>query len=1071
MTQKKITTVAGWIVFGMAMMVYFMSAERTGSLWDCGEFVLGAYKLQVVHPPGAPLFLIVGRLFTWVADVVSSDPANIAFAVNLMSGMFTAFAATFVAWSTMIMSRLAFVGRGKELDLTQTYVTAGAGIVAGLATAFCSSIWFSAVEGEVYAMSTFFTAMTAWAMIKWYGLPKDPMHDRWIVFAMYSAGLSIGVHLLSLLTFPALALLYYFKTYEKHSIRGALIAMAIGMITVPVVQGVIIVGVPALWGGLELFSVNSLGMPFHFGLFPLLIMLGSLITVGIRLSHQDGPKTLDKVLLGVAGLMFVFALIGIYMMDMTSASDESNSASRLFRTVFVAGCGIAAYMFYLKSRRGLLQRLVSALAIMMIGYSAIGIVVIRANANPPINMNSPSDAMRLIPYLNREQYGERPLFRGPHFDALPVATKKVDRYGQVGDRYEVIDHKISYVYDDKDKMLLPRIGHNDSNRPQLHRLWMGDRNRPADMAYNMEFMFRYQIGWMYVRYFMWNFVGRQNGEQGYYPWNPKSGHWLSGIAPIDGARLYNQSKLPDTIKKHQARNKYFFLPLIFGFIGFFWQLKRRRKDWVGLMMLFLATGLGIIFYSNQPPNEPRERDYVLVGSFFTFCMWMGLAVPAIYEFARKRLAAIAPKALAFGATALVLVAPAIMAFQNFDDHSRHNHTAARDYASNFLESCDPNAIIFTYGDNDTYPLWYAQEVEGIRRDVRVVNLSLIAVDWYINGLNRKVNDSPPIKLSISDEAYRGDARNSLFPFQKATQEMPLDRALRIMGESHPVQSATSQFVSYLPSTNLYIPVDRQKALQSGFAEPNDTAIVSKIPIKLNKDYVTKDEMAVLDIIMSNIYERPIYFSVTCKEDRLMGLHDYTQLEGLGLRIVPVRTPSNRNFFIYGSGRVKTDEVYDRVMNKWRWGNFDKERLFVDNSYGASIQAQQMIIWRTSQELLNKGELDKVVDLTDKYFEAFPHKNFPYTARTLVQIEFYSRAREFEKAKTHMRILATELADWMEFYDSIKPEKIEAGFANDYQITAQGIQQILQMSRQFDDEAFAQEMQNVLGQYSLQDLQN
>ncbi|MDX1478135.1 MAG: DUF2723 domain-containing protein, partial [Saprospiraceae bacterium] len=822
--------------------------------------------------------------------------------------------------------------------------------------------------------------------------------------------LSIGVHLLSLLTFPMMAVLYYLKKYQKTTLRGGLLALALGALAIPVTQKIVIVGIPALWGALELFTVNTLGMPFHSGLIPTLLILFGFVFFGLRWAH--------------------------------------------------------------KRDHGLAQRLIIAASVLVIGFSTIGVVLIRANANPPINMNAPSDVMRLIPYLNREQYGERPLFRGPHFDARPVGTEKKERYGQVGDRYEVVDHRITYVYEDKDKIILPRIGHNDSNRPQLHRMWMGDRNRKPDMAYNLSFMFRYQIGWMYMRYFMWNFAGRQNGEQGYYPWNPKSGHWLSGIKPLDSARLYNQSKLPETMKNHQARNRYFMLPLIFGMFGLVWHLRRRRRDWIGLMTLFLFTGLGIIFYSNQPPNEPRERDYVLVGSFFTFCIWIGLCVPALYEYARRRLTTIAPKTLAVASAAVIMLAPLIMAFENFDDHSRRHHTAARDYAANFLESCDENAIIFTYGDNDTYPLWYCQEVEGIRTDVRVVNLSLIAVDWYIHGLTRKVNDSDPIKLTISNEAYRGDARNSLFPFQNASQEMALDEALRIMGGTYPVQSATTQFVSYLPSTNLYIPIDRQKAFASGLVESADSSrVISKIPVKLNKDYITKDEMAVLDIIMSNLYDRPIYFSVTCKEDRLMGLHDYTELEGLGLRIIPVRTPSNRQFYIYGSGRVDTDEVYDRVMNKWKWGNFDNKRLFVDNSYGASIQAHKMIIWRTTQELLNKGELDKVVDLTDQYFEAFPHMNFPYDARTLVHIDFYMKAGENEKAKEHLRILAPEMADFMAFYDSLSPDDLQAGFENDYALTVQAVQQILNMARQMNDPAFEQEMQGILGNYALQQLKD
>ena len=1009
--QKKITTAAGWLVFAVAFIVYWFSAERTGSLWDCGEFVLGAYKLQVVHPPGAPLFLTVGRIFAWLGDIFSTDPANIAYAVNLMSGMFTAFAAAFVAWSTMVFTRLAFVGRGKELDLDQSLVSAGAGIVAGLGTAFATSIWFSAVEGEVYAMSTFFTAMTMWAMVKWYGLPDEPKHDRWIIFAFYSAGLSIGVHLLSLLTFPALALLYYFKKYKESNVRGALIAAALGALVIPITQKFVIVGIPWMWSKFELLTVNGLGLPFHSGIFPTLIVLGAAGFFGLRYAHQK--------------------------------------------------------------QNHIIQKMMMSLIMLVIGFSSIGVVVIRANANPPINMNNPSDAMRLLPYLNREQYGERPLFRGPHFDARPVDLERTDRYGRVGDRYEVVDHKITYIYDDKDKMLLPRIGHNDTNRPQLHRRIMGDQNRPPDMAYNLKYLFKYQIGYMYIRYFMWNFVGRQNGDQGFYMQNDRrAGNWISGVNAVDGSRLYNMRKLPDTMKHNQARNRYFFLPLIFGLIGLFWHLKTRPKDWVGLFVMFLFTGLGIIFYSNQPPNEPRERDYVLVGSIFTFCMWMGMSIPAIYGFLREKVTAVPARGAAIGAFALVLVAPLLMGFQNFDDHSRRHHTAARDYASNFLESCEPNAIIFTYGDNDTYPLWYAQEVEGIRRDVRVVNLSLIAVDWYIEGLRRKVNESPAINLSISEDAYRGDARNQLFPFPDANQEFPLDRALKIMGENHPVSAGQGQYVSYLPSTNLVIPINKQRILGAGILGQEDAAkIVSKIPVRLNKQYITKDEMAVLDIISSNLYDRPIYFSVTCREDRLMGLQDYTELQGMGLRVIPVRTPSNRNFFIYGSGRVDTDKVYDRVMNKWRWGNFDKQRLFVDNSYGASVQAQQMIMWRTIQTMMAAGDTDRAMDILDQFFVAFPHMNFPFTPRTLVYMNFYVQAGQFDKAKPHLRTLANEMAQYMEFYDSLKPDRRQALFSQDFQATVSGIRELLRISNNLNDPDFANEMQGILGPYTAQQIQD
>jgi hypothetical protein len=1003
--EKRLSLITGWVVFAIAMVVYFFSAERTGSLWDCGEFVLGAYKLQVVHPPGAPLFLLIGRLFTWVAELLSNDPQNIAFAVNLMSGVCTALAAALVAWTTIVFARLSLVGRDQVMNMEQVLVTCGAGLAAGLATAFSTSIWFSAVEGEVYAMSTMFTTLTVWAAAKWYGMEDTSDADKWLVLAIYVAGLSIGVHLLSLLVFPAIGLLYYFKKYKTFNFGGLLLAMFMGAMMIPVVQKLIIVGVPSLWSQMELLMVNTLGMPIHSGIFPTILILGAAAFFGIRWAR--------------------------------------------------------------KNNNGLAERLIVSMVLLVISFSTIGVVIIRANANPPINMNAPSDAMRLIPYLNREQYGERPLLRGPHFAADPIDTEKEDRYGIVGDRYEVVDHKLTYIYRDEDKILLPRISHSDGSRPALYKRWMGDDKGEPTMAFNLEFLMRYQIGWMYWRYFMWNFVGRENGEQGTEPWNPKSGHWISGINFMDSARLYNMEKMPESMRENQARNTYYFLPLIFGLFGLIYQFGKRKRDFTALLMLFLFTGLGIIFYSNQPPNEPRERDYVLVGSFFTFCIWIGLGVPAIYEMIKSKVASLG-SATPYLATALVLSAPVIMGFQNFDDHSRMHHYASRDYASNFLESLDPNAIMFTYGDNDTYPLWYAQEVEGIRRDVRIVNLSLIAVDWYIEGLRRKINDSAPIKLTIPTEAYRGNKRNQLFflPGKSSPNEMPLDQALQFLAKDNPQTIQGTKLETYLPSNNLYIPVDQARALSSGWITEADTGkIVSKIPITIDRQYITKDQLAVLDVIMSNIYDRPVYFSVTCQDSKLLSMNDYTQMEGLGLRIIPVQSPSQKEFYIYGSGRVDVDKVHDRVVNKWKWGNFDKQRLYVDNSYGASVQAQKMIIWRAAEQMLAQGKNQEAIDITDSYFEGFPHMNFTYDARTMPHINVYIRAGADEKAKTHLRILAKESAEYMAFFESLDEDDLKAGFSLDYRLTGNAISEIMRASKELKDDAFAKEMEALLGPYN------
>jgi hypothetical protein len=1020
-SRNRIQNLAGWLVFAIALTVYFFSAERTGSLWDCGEFILGAYKLQVVHPPGAPLFILIGRVFTMFAELLSNDPADIAFAVNLLSSVCTAFSATFICWVTIMLGKMALVGREGTLDTAQTWATVGAGVVAGLSSAFATSVWFSAVEGEVYAMSGFFTTLTLWAMMKWYTLPDNQTSDRWLLFTIYSVGLSIGVHLLSLLTLPALALFYYFKKYKKNDLKGAIIAAFAGVLGIVLIQSLIIVGIPRLWAAFEVFTVNSLGLPFHSGLIPTLLLVGAVMFFGLRYAHQKNNLILQHVLV--------------------------------------------------------------ALSLVIIAFSTIGVVVVRANAAPPVNMNAPYDALRLLPYINREQYGERALLRGPHFDAKPVRTEVEDRYGRVGDEYKIVDQKISYVYRDQDKMLFPRMQDYSQGRPRLYKTWIGlDPNKPLppgrpNMRDNLSFMFRYQLGWMYGRYFMWNFAGRQNGEQGFYPWDKSSGHWISGIGPLDSARLYNQSEITDAMKNEQGRNTYYLLPFIFGIVGLVFQFQKNRKNAFGLLALFVITGIGIIIYSNQPPNEPRERDYVLIGSFFTYCIWIGMGVLAIFELLRERLKQSGPVS-AVAASLIVLSAPLLMGTQNYDDHSRLEHTGARDYAANFLESCAPNAIIFTYGDNDTYPLWYAQEVEKIRTDVRVVNLSLIAVDWYIDLLRRKVNDSPPIKMSIPQEAYRGKKRNQLFYYDQAPNTpdpaMSIQQWINFVGEYHPLPLQSGREVeSFFPTKKVYIPVDIQQAMQHGAASMKDTAnLVNNIPINLSaKDYLIKDELAILDILASNLWERPIYFAVTCRPEKMFGLDDYMRLEGLSLRLTPVKGQSDPQYGIIGSGRVDADSVYRNVMEDYRWGNFDKERLFVDRSYAPSVQSHQLSMRRAAQQLVRTGDKARAVELIDKYFEVFPDMNFPYDYRAYYMISVYLDAEAYESAKPHMEILANRSIDELEFYSSIDPQVLKNSFETDQLLAMRTVDDLIRSAKKFGDEAFANELQQRFAPFELQPTEN
>jgi hypothetical protein len=1009
---SQLNNIVGWTVFAIATIVYSLTAEPTGSLWDCGEFIAAANKLQVVHPPGAPLFLLIGRMFTWVAEMFfPENPEKIAHAVNIMSGVCTAFAVMFVCWATTILGKLTLVGRNGTLDSGQTIAVLGAGLIAGLSSTFATSVWFSAVEGEVYAMSTFFTAMVFWAVLKWYNLPDNKDADRWLIFAAYMAGLSIGVHLLSLLTFPALALFYYFKKYENNiTYRGMIVSLIAGTGILVLVQGIVILRLPKIGSAFELFFVNSLGMPYGSGLIFFILALIGLLVYGLHYTHQRIQPNLQK--------------------------------------------GLVAF------------------AMILVGFSTYGVVFIRANANTPINMNNPSDVFSLVSYLNREQYGDRPLLRGPHYNANPTGTESEDRYGPVNGRYEVIDQKIDYTYDSKDMMFFPRVGHYD--KKEYHHEWMKAHGKSItgkpSGADNLRFLFKYQIGWMYMRYFLWNFSGRQNGEQGYYSWVSKSGHAFTGIKMIDQVWTHNQNALPDTMKNHKARNTYYLLPLIFGLFGLFFFARRNRNDFYGTLVLFVMTGLAIIIYSNQPPSEPRERDYVLVGSFMVFTIWIGFGVIALWNIFREKLN-LNTNVSAIGAIALVLSAPLIMGFENWDDHNRGEHKGSRDYAINFLESCEKNAIIFTHGDNDTYPLWYVQEVEGIRTDVRVVNLSLLAVDWYIDQLRRKINESPAIKMSIPKEAYRGNKRNSLMYSGRdyIGKYSTIQDVVKWMGEDHPLPLQNgSQTESFIPVKEMVIPVDKAKVIANGTVDTTENIVIQdQIRFSLGEktSRLIKDEIAILDIIASNNWERPIYFAVTCRPEKTLGLSDYLQLEGMSLRLVPVKTASDGNLGFIGSGRIAAEKTYDNIMNKFKWGNFDKKDLFVDRSYLPSVLSTRLAFFRLTRHYINVGQKDKAGQVLDKYFASYPHMNFPYDYNVMMLINEYYRGGMPEKAKPHVKILANELAQYMNFYQSLNSDDL-AAFRYEVQQTQRTIDNVYNVVGQ-NDEAFKKEIQGILNPYKVQ----
>ncbi len=925
-------------------------------------------------------------------EVFSEDPSRIAFGVNMLSAVSTAAAAMFVAWITMIFARLGFP---PEKNL-QNLIIPASGVVAGLATAFSTSIWFSALEGEVYALSTFFTTLTLWATVKWYNLPDRPQHDRWLLFAFYSAGMSIGVHLLSLLTFPAIALFYYFKKYHKPSIFGIIAAGISGLLLLVALQSLVITGIPTLWGKLELLMVNNFSLPYNSGLIPLFIIIAAILLTGFTIAQKRNNPMLQNIMMG--------------------------------------------------------------LTLVIISYSVIGVAVIRANAATPVNMTQPSDAFRLLSYLNREQYGERPLLRGPHFEATPISYKTNDKYGKSSNHYEIVDYSVKPVHRKSDLMWFPRIGHDDTRRQQLYRIWLNKQQGAPTMGDNLRFFWQYQVKWMYWRYFMWNFSGRQNGYQGVINHDLRNGNWQSGIPLLDDILLHEQSQLPDTMKYDKSRNRYFLVPFLLGLFGLLFHWKARKHDTIALLALFLITGLGIIIYSNQPPGEPRERDYVLVGSFFTFCIWIGLSTVAIYKLLHRIQL---PRIKTPVAITMAMMAPLLMGFQNYDDNNRRHLSGAPDYAHNFLESCDQNAILFTYTDNDTYPLWYAQEVEGIRTDVRVVNLNLIAADWYIDQMRRRVNDSLPLDFTIPRKSYQGASRNSLvFPSQVEKQPRAVSTALQFMGEDHPVMINGRQFPSYLPSTDLFLDIDRVRAVQSGWVdEQSADHVVEKIQVKVNR-VLTKDKLAVLDIIANNMYDRPIYFTVTNQESNLMGLDSFMRLEGLALRFMPIKKEGQKQQFgVIGSGDIDSGKCSDLFQNTFRWGGMDQHDLFVTDSFRNIYNAHKSVIERTAIAFLNNSEKEKAIAMCNKYFEVFPHKNFPYDVNILNLIRIYDHAGAYQLAKPHLEILAKEAHQHLRFYESLSEVDLQRGFSQDQRAFVQVTQELRRLANKNGDAEFLKYMES------------
>ncbi|MFN3874481.1 MAG: DUF2723 domain-containing protein [Flavobacteriales bacterium] len=1055
MDYKKLNIITGWVVFLVAAWTYIRTIEPTASFWDCGEFIATAYKLEVGHPPGAPLFMILGR----VASAFVS-PEKVPVAMNILSALASAFTILFLFWSITHLAHKLATREGRALSAGGLIAVLGSGAVGALAYTWSDSFWFSAVEGEVYALSSFFTAIVFWAILKWESVADEPHNIRWLILIAYLMGLSIGVHLLNLLCIPAIAFVYYFKRYPV-SPRGVATTFVVSAVILGAIQAVIIPGLVKVAGWFELRFVNDMGLPFNTGVLAYALLLIGAIAWGLVWTQRRQKVLWNTIILGVA--------------------------------------------------------------VVLVGYSTYAMIVIRSVANPPIDENNPENVFNLLSYLNREQYGDRPLLIGQFWDSpisneredgTPVytATYKVEKGGRtvklfydrwsarhfveqnpghaIRHEYVMTDPRkgTEIVYDPRFTMLFPRMYSSSPSHVQAYKSWSEFKGVPMrgtdrqgrttrilkpTQGENLRFFFAYQLDWMYWRYFMWNFSGRQNDVQGHG--NIMDGNWITGIKAIDAQRLGNQDNLPSSITGNKAYNRFYLLPLILGLIGFVHQLLRHGRDWTVVMLLFFFTGAAIVIYLNQTPYQPRERDYAYVGSFYAFAIWIGLGVLALYEAARdlawRDLGTIAASAAGLGALKFIvellagdhhavsmilfymsavgvgavtlfaalghalrndrlhgwiasaagLIVPIVMVADGWDDHDRSNRFPARDLASNYLESCAPNAILFTNGDNDTFPLWYAQEVEGIRTDVRVVNLSLMNTDWYIDQMRRKAYESDPVPFTIPPEKYRQGTRDAVYLVPSDDRDSPpmdLRRAINYAIDDSKLQRAGDERYAIIPADRFSIPVDRARVLANNVVEPKDTAsIVDAITWRIARQAVMKNHFLVLDLLANNDWTRPIYFAVTTGPESYVGLQDHFQLEGLTFRLVPVKSPSDPRRG--GAGTVATDRMYRTVMEKFRWGNMDTEdHIYLDENILRMTTNLRLQLGALADALIAEGRKEMARDVLDLCVERMPDRNVPFDRVMLPIVEAYYEIGEVEKGNRLAERLFTILEENLGWFSSL-----------------------------------------------------
>ncbi|GAB4017052.1 DUF2723 domain-containing protein [Spirosoma migulaei] len=923
---QRLNNLVGWLIFAVALLTYATTVERTASFWDCGEFIASSFKLQIPHPPGAPLFLLLGRIFSMSS---LGDLTRVAYWVNMGSVLASAFTILFLFWTITLLTRKLLINRTarqseQAYTLSDSILIIGTGAVGALAYTFSDTFWFSAVEAEVYGMSSFFTAIVLWAAFKWERITDDAAANRWLILIAYLIGLSIGVHLLNLVIVPVLALIYYVKKYPQPTFWGGTAALGIGLVILGVINASI-PGLPGMAFFVERLFVNSLGLPFNSGV--------------------------------------------------------------IFFTVVLLGALAYGIIWSIRNQRSQLNTSLLALAFLLIGYASYMQVLVRANFNPPINENNPDDVLNFRSYQNREQYGSRSLLFGPVFTARPIDQKRgAPMWKKQGDKYVIFDYQPDYIYAPGDEMLFPRLYSSQLNHPQLYRQMLGlaEGQKPT-MGDNLRFLFTYQLNHMWWRYLMWNFAGRDSDEEGagyLLPWSD------------------NQA-MPDLLKANKAHDNFYMLPFLLGLLGMLFQYMRRSHDFLIIGLLFLITGIGLQVFLNSPPSEPRERDYIYVGSFYFFAIWLGLGVLGLVEALRAFF--IKFKSVTFRTEFVLgacLLVPVMMCVKSWDNHNRDHRFHSVDFAKNMLNSCAPNAILFTEGDNDTFPLWYVQEVESFRRDVRVCNLSLLGTEWYIQQMKRKTYESDAVPMSLEfDQFNRG--KNDIIPFYEVDgvkNGIDLEQYISLIKTSNPaiqVPLTTGEMTNILPSSVVFLPIDKKAVDQANFVPPSLRPLLKDtLQWTLGKKDLFKPDLIMLDMIATNNWQRPIYFSSTLANDHYLNLKNYMQLEGYSYRLMPVAIPGATD------GYVNTEIMYTNMMKKTFWREFDNPEVYYDDTYkGPPVISARLAFFRLADQLVREGKTDKARQVLDYSLKVMPDKSIPYDQISSNYVRFLFAVNESKKALT------------------------------------------------------------------------